>query len=111
MLKPAGYTNLAQPKKEDFKETAVIEEEFVDYWTAEEVATLNALCDAEDMNHDALDALLKRFHFTGKDPLREDIFNALNFKPKILQRKPIYERIVTKLKDLVHTFDDDMGDL
>ena len=68
-------------------------------------------CTAEDINRDELDALLKRFRFTGKEPLREDIFSALNTKPKVLQRKTIYERIVAKLKDLVHTFDDGMGDL
>ena len=95
----------------NFDADTVVEEEFVAYWTAEEEAALNALCAAEDMNRDALDDLLRRYRFTGKEPLREDIFSALNSKPKVLERKPIYERIVAKLKDLVHTFDDNMGDL
>lgn len=64
----------------------------------------------EDMIHKALDTLINRFRFTGKEPLREDVFGALNSKPKVLERKKIYGRIVSKLKDMVHTFDDDMGD-
>ena len=61
-----------------------VEAEFVTYWTAEEEAALNELCTSEGMSRDALDALLNRFRFTGKEPLREDVFNALNTKPKLL---------------------------
>ena len=89
----------------------VVREAFAVYWTDKEATALNALCAAEDMDREALDALIRRFHFTGKEPLREDIFSALNSKPKVLQRKTIYERIVAKIKELVQTFDDDMGDL
>ncbi len=90
---------------------AVVKEEFNVYWTAEQETALNDLCTTESMNREALDALLKRFRFTGKEPLRDDIFGALNSKPKVLERKKIYGRIVGKLKELVHTFNDDMGDL
>lgn len=90
---------------------AMVEEEFATYWTAEQESALNALCQAEGMERTALDALLNRFRFTGKEPLREDVFGALNRKPKLLERKSIYERVVIKLKDLIHTFDDGMGNL
>lgn len=102
------FINEHLPKLE---ETAVIEEQFVEYWTAEEEATLNALCTTENMNRHALDALLRRYRFTGKVPLRDDIFSALNFQPKILERKTIYDRIVDKLQELIQTFDEGMGDL
>lgn len=92
------FINEHLPKLE---ETAVIEEQFVAYWTAEEEATLNALCTTENMNRAALDALMKRYRFTGKVPLRDDIFSALNFQPKILERKTIYDRIVDKLQELI----------
>jgi type I restriction enzyme, R subunit len=95
----------------NFDANTIVREEFATYWTSEEEAALNALCTTEDMNRDALDALLKRFRFTGKEPLRDAVFGALNFKPKVLDRKPIYERVVTKLKDIVHTFDEYVGDL
>ena len=79
--------------------------------TQNQLAAINALCTAEGMSRDALDALLRRFRFTGKEPLRDDVFSALKAKPKPLERKSIYEHLVDKLKDLVHTFDDNMGDL
>lgn len=94
-----------------FQAETVVKEEFAIYWTTEEEAALNALCTTEDMNREALDALINRYRFTGKVPLRDDIFSALNTKPTILQRKSIYDRIITKLQDLVHTFDDAIGDL
>ena len=90
---------------------AAVEEEFADYWTAEREAAFNEFCTTEDLKTDALDALLSRYRFTGKEPLHKDVFGALNFKPKVLERKPIFERIVARLIELVHTFDDNMGDL
>ncbi|MCB8922991.1 MAG: type I restriction endonuclease subunit R [Ardenticatenaceae bacterium] len=94
-----------------FEADTVVEDEFVNYWTAEQEAALNALCEAEGMNREAVDALLRRYRFTGKRPLRNDVFAALNFKPKVLERKPLYERIIEKLITFVHTFDEGMGDL
>lgn len=44
-------------------------------------------------------------------PLHDKVFEALNFRPKVLKRKGIYERVVGKLKDLVQTFEEDLGDL
>ena len=61
------------------------------------------------MERSALDDLLKRYRFTGKEPLWNDIFDALTIKPRILERKPIAERIISKVKEFVQTFDDDMG--
>ena len=43
--------------------------------------------------------------------LREAVFAALVEKPKLMDRKPIFERVVEKLKSLVSTFDDDMGSI
>lgn len=90
---------------------AVIKDVFAVYWSAQEEAALAELCQTEDMEREALEQLIRRFRFTGKEPLREAVFAALNFQPKLLQRKPIYERIVQKLQDFVQTFEADMGDL
>ncbi|MCP5157791.1 MAG: type I restriction endonuclease subunit R, partial [Gammaproteobacteria bacterium] len=60
-----------------FTADAVIAEEFVGYWTAEEEAALTALCADEGMEREAVDALLRQYRFTGKEPLRDDVFGAL----------------------------------
>ena len=88
---------------------AKVEEEFGVYWTTEQEAALNALCVAEDISRAALDALISEFRFTGKEPLRNDVLGALNFKPKVLERKPIYDRIMMEINKLINTFDDDLG--
>ena len=89
-------------------ETAV-EEAFAHYWTAEKEAALVVLCEEEDLDREKVEGLIGRYHFTGKEPRREAVVEALNVKPKVLQRKRIFERVVEKLMGLVGTFDEGMG--
>ncbi|MBU2511450.1 hypothetical protein KJ966_08925 [bacterium] len=42
---------------------------------------------------------------------RDTIFAAFETKPNLLECKAIYERVVAKLLDIIHRFDDDMGDI
>lgn len=102
------FINEYMPKLET---EAVVEEAFVEYWSTEEEAALTTLCTTENMSRAALDALIRRYRFTGKDPHRNEVFETLNYQPKVLERKPLYERVVTKIKELIRTFDEDMGDL
>ena len=88
-----------------------IEDEFASYWSAQKEAALTELCEAENLNREAVNTLIREYHFTGRQPRREAVFNALNFKPKILERSPIYERVMGKLMQLIHTFDDGVGDI
>jgi type I restriction enzyme R subunit len=90
---------------------ADVEEEFDNYWSKEQEAALDALCLAEDISRSALDALVSEYRFTNKEPLRNDVFGALNFRPKILERKPIYERIITKIQEIIRTFDEVLEDI
>jgi len=55
--------------------------------------------------------MISAYHFTGKEPLRETVFAALKAKPKLLERKRIFKRVVSKLRDIITKFDDDIGDL
>lgn len=102
------FINEYMPKLET---EAVVEEAFVEYWSTEEESALTTLCTTENMSRVALDALIRRYRFTGKDPHRNEVFETLNYQPKVLERKPLYERVVTKIKELIRTFDEDMGDL
>ncbi len=90
---------------------AVVEEAFVEYWSGEEESALTTLCTTENMSREALDVLIRRYRFTGKDPHRNEVFETLNYQPKVLERKPLYERVLTKIKELIRTFDEGMGDL
>ena len=84
---------------------------FIEYWDKEKQVQMEELCNDEGMTQKAVYKIIEDYHFTGKEPLRETIFWAMAEKPKILERKKIFERVVRKILDLVKMFDDNMGDI
>lgn len=88
-----------------------IKQVFRDYWIKEKQAEIDSLCKEEGMDQDAVFKMIEDYHFTAKEPLRETIFNAMSTKPKLLERKKIFERILNKLLELISKFDDDMGNI
>jgi len=88
-----------------------IKQVFSDFWTDEKQEAIRQLCAKEGMDQEAVLQMLDTYQFTGKEPLRETVFAALDTKPKLLERKNVFERIVDKLLSIVSTFDDDMGDV
>ena len=87
-----------------------IKEVFSEFWTKEKIEAIKQLCATEGMDREAVLQMLDTYQFTGKEPLRETVFSALDNKPKLLERKNVFERIVDKLLSIVRTFDDNMGD-
>jgi type I restriction enzyme R subunit len=55
--------------------------------------------------------MIADYKFSGKEPLRETVLSACNEKPKLLERKKVFDRVVSKLLDIVNKFDDAIGDL
>lgn len=88
-----------------------ISEEFNAYWDEEKKKALEAISAEEGMNADRLTKIIDDYMFTGKAPLRDTIIEALDVKPKILERKTIIERITDKILSFVRTYEDDMGDV
>jgi len=88
-----------------------IKEVFSEFWAEEKHAAVSQLCVTEGMEPKAVYQMLDTYQFTGKEPLRETVFAALESRPKLLERKKIFERIVDKLLSMVRTFDDNMGDV
>jgi len=88
-----------------------IEEKFADFWTEQKQAAISKLCQDENMDDKAVIAIIDEYLFSGKQPLRETVFSALKTKPKLLERKAIFERFISKLRELISTFDEDIGNL
>ena len=86
-----------------------VTEAFAGYWSAEKDASLDALSQQERIDRAAIERLLSDYQFSGKEPLREEVFAALENKPKLVDRKTVFERIVGKLMEIVRVFEDDMG--
>ena len=88
-----------------------VSEAFNDFWTEEKTKAIREICETEGLKAEALKSMVEDYHFTGKEPLSETIVEALNDKPKILERKSIVQRVTEKLMTLVRVFDDDIGNV
>ncbi len=88
-----------------------LEKVFNEFWNQERIKAVKQLCEAENLNEEAINKMINTYHFTGKEPLRETVINACNQKPKLLQRTKIYDRVVAKLLEIIQRFDDDLGNI
>lgn len=86
-----------------------IESAFDSFWSAERTRATAELCEAEGLRPDAFATLVEEYHFSGKVPLQRNVVEALESKPKILERKTVVARVVDKLLNLVSTFDEGLG--
>jgi type I restriction enzyme R subunit len=84
---------------------------FIGYWHQEKRKAIHAFCQREGLNKELVYRMMDEYNFTGKDPLREQVFSALAYKPKLLERKNIYSRILKDFKDIIHQYEDDTGSL
>jgi hypothetical protein len=48
--------------------------------------------------------------FSGKQPLADDVMQALKEKPSILQRRKKVETVLEGVNELVEIFDENVGD-
>lgn len=88
-----------------------IEQVFKDFWTQERVEAIRQLCLDENLNEEAVNQIIANYKFSGKEPLRETVLSACNEKPKLLERKKIFKRVVTRLLNIIQKFDDALGSL
>lgn len=54
--------------------------------------------------------MIADYKFSGKEPLRETVLSACEQKPKLLERKKIFKRVVSGLLDIIDKFDDTLGE-
>jgi type I restriction enzyme R subunit len=84
-------------------------QEFENYWSENKQKAFEALCAEEHMVPEQLEQIVKNYGFYNRLPKSQDIGNALSFKPKILERKTILQRVGDKIQDFINTFIDGMG--
>ncbi|WP_102310979.1 type I restriction endonuclease subunit R [Vibrio lentus] len=88
-----------------------LQELFIGYWHKEKRKAIHAFSEREGLNKDSVYRMMDEYNFTGKDPLREQVFSALAYKPRLLERKTIYSRILKDFKDIIHQYEDDTGSI
>lgn len=86
-----------------------IPEEFESFWAREQQLAFNAMATEEKLDPVKLQAVLGNYLFTERKPLRDEVLDMLPAKPKLLERKPIAERITAKVIGFVETFISGMG--
>jgi type I restriction enzyme R subunit len=86
-----------------------LEQVFSEFWNREKINELKQLCIEENLNEEMVNQMINTYHFTGKKPLSETVLNACYQKPKALERKKVYDRVVDKLINFIQRFDDDLG--
>lgn len=89
------------PKIKDSEE---VEREFETFWKKEETQAFAKICQEEGLNQDKLKLLIEDYLFSGRKPRRDDLIEALEEKPKILERASIIERISSKISSYINTF-------
>lgn len=81
-----------------------IEDEFEQYWSDQKVLALEKLCSDENLDKDQFKALIEAYIFSGREPIRDEVFKCLDNKPSVLQARAIGERIIEKMKEYVEVF-------
>ena len=81
-----------------------IEDEFKIYWQAETKKALQELSTTEELKKDKVESIINDFLFTGRMATEDEVIEALEKQPSVLQRESISIRITEKIKDFVKTF-------
>ncbi len=82
---------------------------FEKFWAVNKKEAFSQLCTEENINPQELEKLLNHYTFANRLPREQEIVESLNFKPKILDRKPIITRVGDKIKEFIDTFIEGMG--
>ncbi|NRD21525.1 type I restriction endonuclease subunit R [Winogradskyella eckloniae] len=85
-------------------DSEAIEDEFKNYWQEETKKALQDLSTAEALKPDKVEDIINDFLFTGRMATEDEVIEALEKQPSVLQRESISTRITEKIKDFVKTF-------
>jgi len=85
-------------------DSEAIEDEFKTYWQEETIKALKELSTAESLKQDKVEDIINDFLFTGRMATEDEVIEALEKQPSVLQRESISTRITEKIKDFVKTF-------
>ncbi len=91
-------------------DTDDIPDAFERFWSEEQIAAFQQLCDEEKLSTDKVEKVIESYLFTEREPMRDDILDLIDGeKPSVLERKKVGERILSKIMKFVDTFIDGMS--
>ncbi|MFV5695428.1 type I restriction endonuclease subunit R [Flavobacterium sp. LB3P122] len=81
-----------------------IDDEFEKYWQDQKVLALGKLCEEEHLDKAQFKALIDAYIYSGREPIKDEVFQCLDHRPSILQARVIGDRIIAKMKEFVEIF-------
>ena len=85
-------------------DTDNLEDEFEKFWQDQKVLALGKLCEEEHLDKAQFKALIDAYIFSGREPIKDEVFKCLDNRPSVLQARAIGDRIISKMKDFVEVF-------
>ncbi|BEG99004.1 type I restriction endonuclease subunit R [Bacteroides sedimenti] len=87
------------------EDTDDIPDEFEKFWSAEQLEAFKKLCAEENLSDEKVEKVIADYLFSQREPLRDEILDLIDGdKPTLLERKSVYERILSKIKGFFDTF-------
>lgn len=81
-----------------------IEDEFEKFWQDQKVLALGKLCEEEHLDKAQFKALIDAYIYSGREPIKDEVFQCLDNRPSILQARVIGDRIIAKMKEFVEIY-------
>lgn len=82
---------------------------FEGFWDGKQKEAFGKLCQEENIDPEGLQKILGTYAFANRLPREQEIVGTLTYKPKILERKTILQRIAEKIRAFIDTFIEGMG--
>jgi type I restriction enzyme R subunit len=81
-----------------------VEDEFEKFWQDQKVLALAKLCEEEHLDKAQFKSLIDTYIYSGREPIKDEVFQCLDNRPSILQARTIGDRIINKMKEFVEIF-------
>ncbi|WP_420578485.1 type I restriction endonuclease subunit R [Ekhidna sp.] len=99
LIKKFIQENLPQLEEEDD-----VEEAFNTFWKIERNESFEKLCEEEKIVPMKLEELIGNYLFTGRQPIKDEIIDTLETKPRVLEMRKVADRVSTKIFGFIETF-------
>ena len=84
--------------------TDEVDDSFDAFWNKEMEVAIKKICEEENLSPEKFKELLERNAVNDREPLRNELLEAMETTPKLLERESAFTRISERFKGLVETF-------
>ncbi|WP_026706662.1 type I restriction endonuclease subunit R [Flavobacterium frigidarium] len=88
----------------NIKDSDSIDDEFEKFWQDQKVLALGKLCEEENLDKAQFKSLIDAYIYSGREPIKDEVFQCLDNRPSVLQARTIGDRIIAKMKEFVEVF-------